>query len=603
MTAVACSSASSAPDEGNTNAQGGSQQQPGSGGSASPGAGGTMSGPGPGGGGGGSAEVSDASTGPMVGPDATSTPGSYQTVQVFQTSRNAGAGSKSEHCDAVAPLTLHASGMSTRSVVTVDATKPKQKITGFGGAITEVAASTIAVLPADKQTEIYDAYFSAGGSGYTLTRTHIGSCDFSLAEYSYDDTKGDTALANFKIDYDQKYLVPALKKAAASSGNTLKILGSLWSAPAWMKSNNSLYDGVLNTANYPVFAQYLSKYVQSYKAAGLDIWAITPTNEPLGVGGSRESMVWTDAGMNTFIRDNLGPQFKKDGLSTQVFIFDHNKGPAASDATKWATTIFGDKATNAFVAGSAVHWYGSTFSVYEDGLDALHGVDANKDILFDEGTADGFIFNSSVATVKTAPWFQNDDWYWKKDDYDWGYVYADKMVHPPYQPVNRYARDIIVGLNHWYTGWIDWNAVLNKFGALDAKGGGLGNVGDPGVSHIENGVPAGIMVDEANPAAPVIYYTPIFYVMRHFSKFIHPGAKVMTTTVTLAAGVAKTDYDNTPTQDGQALLAVGAQNPDGTTAAVLFNETGKPIDYSVVVGAQTADGTIPAQAVQTLVFK
>ena len=72
---------------------------------------------------------------------------------------------------------------------------PKQKITGFGGAITEVTASTIAVLPADKQTEIYDAYFSANGSGYTLTRTHIGSCDFSLAEYSYDDTKGDTALA------------------------------------------------------------------------------------------------------------------------------------------------------------------------------------------------------------------------------------------------------------------------------------------------------------------------------------------------------------------------------------------------------------------------
>jgi glucosylceramidase len=555
------------------------------------------------GGGSGTETVSDAGTGPVVGPDATSTPGNYQTVQVFETSRSGGMGSKPEHCDTLAPLTLHASGASTRSLVTIDATKPKQKITGFGGAITEVVASTIAVLPADKQTEIYDAYFSANGSGYTLTRTHIGSCDFSLAEYTYDDTKGDTTLAAFKIDYDQKYLIPGLKKAAASSGNTLKVLGSLWSAPAWMKSNSSLYDGVLPAQNYPIFAQYLSKYIQAYKAAGVDVWAITPTNEPLGVGGSRESMVWTDVSMNTFIRDHLGPQLKKDGLSTQIYIFDHNKGPATSDATKWAHTIFGDATTNPMVAGSAVHWYGSTFNVYEDGLDALHGVDANKDILFDEGTADGFIFNSSPAAVKTAPWFQNDDWYWKKDDYDWGYVYDSKTVHPPYQPVNRYARDIIVGLNHWYTGWIDWNAVLNKYGALDAKGGGVGNVGDPGVSHIENGVPAGIMIDEANPAAPVIYYSPIFYVMRQFSKFIKPGAKVLTTTVTLAATVTKTDYDNAPTQDGQALLAVGAQNPDGTTAAVLFNETGKPIDYSVVVGAQTADGTIPAQAVQTLVFK
>jgi glucosylceramidase len=314
-------------------------------------------------------------------------------------------------------------------------------------------------------------------------------------------------------------------------------------------------------------------------------------------------MVWTAATMNTFIRDNLGPQLKKDGLSTQIYIFDHNKGPASSDATQWAQAMFGDATTKSFVAGSAVHWYGSTFNVYEDGLDALHAVDATKDILFDEGTADGFIFNSTVAQVKTAPWFQNDDWYWKKDDYDWGYVYADKLVHPPYHPVNRYARDIIVGLNHWYTGWIDWNAVLNKYGALDAKGGGVGTVGSPGISHIENGVPAGIMIDEANPAAPVIYYTPIFYVMRHFSKFIRPGAKVMTTTVTLAAGVTKTDYDNAPTQDGQALLAVGAQNPDGSTATVLFNETNKPIDFSVVIGSQTADGTIPAQALQTLVFK
>ena len=139
--------------------------------------------------------------------------------------------------------------------------------------------------------------------------------------------------------------------------------------------------------------------------------------------------------------------------------------------------MFGDATTKPFVAGSAVHWYGSTFKVYEDGLDSLHAVDPSKDILFDEGTADGFIFNSNVAQVKTAPWFQNDDWYWKKDDYDWGYVYADKTVHPPYQPVNRYARDIIVGLNHWYTGWIDWNAVLNKYGALDAKAGGVGIFG------------------------------------------------------------------------------------------------------------------------------
>ena len=102
--------------------------------------------------------MSDASV-PLGTPDATFTPGSYKTALVYQSSRNAGAGSKPEHCDTMPPLTLHESGASTRTVINIDTTKPKQKITGFGGAITEVTASTIAVLPADKQTEIYDAYF------------------------------------------------------------------------------------------------------------------------------------------------------------------------------------------------------------------------------------------------------------------------------------------------------------------------------------------------------------------------------------------------------------------------------------------------------------
>src|SRR5262249_8519866 len=124
---MGCSSSSPSPDDGSgANNQGGSQQH-GSGGGVSTGSGGTGVGTRTGGGG-GADRTSDASTGPVIGPDATSTPGNYQSVQVFQTSRNAGMGSKPEHCDTVAPLTLHASGASTRSVVTIDATKPKQKI-------------------------------------------------------------------------------------------------------------------------------------------------------------------------------------------------------------------------------------------------------------------------------------------------------------------------------------------------------------------------------------------------------------------------------------------------------------------------------------------
>ena len=538
--------------------------------------------------------------------------GSYSSIQMYRTSRAAGTGNKAEHCDTVPAPTIHAASTSARSTIAIDPSKVRQTITGFGAALTEVTASTIAVLPPDKQTEIYDAYFSAAGSAYNLTRTHIGSCDFSLAEYTYDDTAGDTALANFSVAHDETFLIPALKKALATNPS-LKILASLWSAPAWMKSPNptnegmasstkaTLYGGSVLPGSYGVFAKYLTKYVQAYKAAGLDIWALTPTNEPLGVGGSRESMIWTANDMNTFVRSNLGPQLTADAIGSKLFVFDHNKDVPTSEMITWTQKLFGSATPNPQIAGTAVHWYNSTFKVFEDSLDALHAVDPAKDILFDEGTADGFIFNK--VDVKAAAWWQNDDWYWKKDNYDWGYDYADKAIHPAYQTAHRYARDLIVGLNHWYAGWIDWNAVLDKYGALDATHGGAKAFGQPGISHIANGVPAGIMVDEANPATPTIYYTPIFYVMRQFSKFIQPQAKILTTTVTLAADVSKLDYDNTPTQDGQALFAVAAQNPDKSLTVVLFNETGKPIDYTITIGTQAVDGTAPAQAVQTLVWK
>jgi glucosylceramidase len=525
-----------------------------------------------------------------------------------------------EHCDPLPALTPKAAGTSTRATITVDPTKARQKVTGFGGAITEVTASTIAILSAAQQTEIYNAYFSPGGLGYTLTRTSIGSCDFSLTEGTYDDGPADMPLANFSIARDQKYLIPGLKAANMAAGGKLKILSSLWSPPAWMKTSNMLRGGTIAAANYPVLAKYFAKYVQAYQdpAVGLNIWSVTPQNEPFFNGNARESTGWGDqtgATMNTFIRDNLGPQLKAVSPTTTIYIFDHNKGdPPNAAMIPWAKTMFGDAVTKTFISGSAVHWYDSTNHVYENGLDALHAADPTKDILFNEGTADGFIFPAagpppnaalSVASEKAqvaAAW-QHDDWFWNSDQYDWGWIYAMQSVHPKYAPVSRYARDILVGMNHWYTGWIDWCAVVNKYGAQDAVGGGLGTAGQPGVSHIENAIPAGIMVDEdptMTGQTGTIYYTPLFYVMKHFSKFIQPGATVLTTTMT-AAGSTTPVVDDTAT--GTYTIGTAARNPDGSTAVVLFNEKATPIDYTIVVGTQSVDGTLPAQSLQTLVWK
>jgi glucosylceramidase len=358
-----------------------------------------------------------------------------------------------------------------------------------------------------------------------------------------------------------------------------------------MKDNGAMQgsgsDGSLLSQYYGAYAEYLSKYIQAYKAEGVNVWAITPQNEAVGVGGSREGMQWTPDQMNTFIKTNLGPTFKQDGVDgTKVFIFDHNKGGPGTDAVNWATTMFQDSATNPFVAGTAVHWYGSTYQTNGDGLDAIHALDTSKDILFDEGCADGLGDNGVYGLVGGATKYSwmSDEYYWTKDAGDWGYFYANMDPgHPIYEPVYRYARDIIDGLNHWYIGWIDWNAVLTKDG-------------NPG--HIVNSVPAPIMVDGST-----VYMSPAYYAIQHVSRFIHPQAQVMTTTVNLASGVNATDYDGTPTQDGNALMATAAKNTDNSVAVVLFNETNASIDYAVVLGAQSVASTIPAQSIQTLVWQ
>jgi glucosylceramidase len=511
------------------------------------------------------------------------------TVEVFQTSR---AGDKFAD---KGPLPIFASATPGGTTIALSTTQ-KQVILGFGGALTESSATVLASLPATARQTALDAYFSAAGSAYTLARTHIASCDFSVASYQYSTT-ADTTLADFSVAHDEAVLIPLIKDSVTSSGGTLKILSSPWSAPAWMKSPAALYvpptaangysgtDPVLQSQYYDAYALYLSKYIQAYKAEGIDIWALTPQNEPLGNGGSWETMAWTDLSMNAFLRDNLGPRLKADGLDVKIFAYDHNKGPVDEDYVSWARTLYTDAVTNPFIYGSATHWYGSTIDVFEDSLEAVHTLDPSKVILATEGTLDGLtdIGGQAASAAYQYSWLE-DDFYWTKDEYDWGYWYAtgsDKALHPPYEPVYRYARDIIVGLNHWYSGWIDWNIALDK---------------DGGPNHVSNWCGAGMMIDMT---AQTVYYSPIFYVMRHFSKYIRPGAVVLGSTVKLASGVSLAGADGMPT-DG--LLATAARNVDGSVVVVVFNETGKPIDYAVTSGGLSVDGTAPAQSLQTLVW-
>ena len=128
------------------------------------------------------------------------------------------------------------------------------------------------------------------GANYSLTRTHINSSDFSLSNYSYAPIDGDVELVNFSIDEDRDDLIPMIKEAMSISKDGFKIISSPWTAPPWMKDNNSYVGGKLLPKYYDTWALFFSKYIDAYKAEGVDIWGLTVENEPLGNGNNWESM-------------------------------------------------------------------------------------------------------------------------------------------------------------------------------------------------------------------------------------------------------------------------------------------------------------------------
>src|SRR5205807_9386073 len=172
--------------------------------------------------------------------------------------------------------------LETQICVFVDPSTKFQTILGIGGALTDASAETFAKLPPAKQQEILKAYFdSSTGIGYTLARTNIHSCDFSSASYTYVD-EGDKELRSFSVNHDKQFRIPFIKQALAAAGGKLKIFGSPWSPPAFMKDNNDmLHGGRLKPEFYQSCASYFAKFIKAYEREGVPVWGITLQNEPM----------------------------------------------------------------------------------------------------------------------------------------------------------------------------------------------------------------------------------------------------------------------------------------------------------------------------------
>ena len=470
-----------------------------------------------------------------------------------------------------------------RITLRVDLDRPRQEMLGIGSALTEASAYVLAQLVKEARDSVLAGLFGPTGADYTMTRTHVGACDFTVrGNWSYDDVPGDTALAHFSLAHDAQgfadardttYSLQSLLRDALARQPGLRIVASPWTAPAWMKDNGRFYvqgqgGGHLEVQYRETFARYMAKYVAASAAAGVPIWAVTPENEPLGVGGQWESMEMSADELREYIAYHLGPALAPMGV--KILQYDQNRG---DDAVRYSRAALGDAACARQVWGTAVHWYDTTNSASTPTLDAIHDLAPDKPVVHTEGCVDALGAKTNSPGGRFLGW-KNDAWWWSPGATDWGWDWAppaDKPRHPRYVPVHRYARDMIDGMNHWLAGWIDWNAVLDSRGLPN---------------HVDNRCAAPLMVD---PSSGEVYVTPVFDTMAHFSRYIRPGDHVLASRLS-APGLAADDFH---------ALAVLDSSRDHLVVVALHTSA-SPLAWAIEAGRRHVSLTIPANAIQTL---
>jgi glucosylceramidase len=396
----------------------------------------------------------------------------------------------------------------------IDPARRFQTIEGFGGAFTEAAAVTWQKMGVANRQAIINAYFdSATGHGYTLCRTHINSCDFSEANYAYDEVPGDTGLKHFSIERDQKALLPMIKAALGASKTPFKLFATPWSPPAWMKTNGEMnHGGKLKPEDRAAWADYFVRYIQEYEKQGVNIWGLTMQNEPEANSGW-DNCLYSPAEQRDFIRDYLGPALRRSHLQkVKIMAWDHNR----DDMVEYADAMYSDPAASRYVWGTAYHWYSD--GAYQN-MELHHDAWPEKPLLLTEACQ------------------------------DWGPHIGD------WSPGERYASSIINDLNRWSVGWVDWNLVL------DEKGG---------PNHANNFCSAPIIADTKNDK---LLFQSSYYYMGHFARFIRPGAR----RILCSSSQGSLEATACVNTDGMVAVVVLNRNQGGARFNLKSRNTATPV--------------------------
>ena len=421
--------------------------------------------------------------------------------------------------------------LETEVAVFVNPKKQFQEFLGIGGAITDASAEVFSTLSKDKQEEFLKAYFSEEGINYNIIRTSIHSSDFGLGSHTYID-EGDKELNTFSIEKDKVKRIPMIKRAQELIKDDLVFYASPWSPPAFMKTNNHMLQGgkLLPEFNQ-AWANYYVKFIEAYEAEDIPVWGVTIQNEPMAVQ-RWESCIYTAEEERDFLKNYLGPTFEKAGMNDKnIVVWDHNRDLISHRAN----TIFEDPEASKYAWGIGFHWY-ETWTGGEPKYDNLKNIKESyptKNLLFTEGCQEKF----------------------------------DPTQYQRWSNAERYGNSMINDFNSGTVGWTDWNILLNEFG---------------GPNHVQNFCFAPI---HANTKTNELIYTPTYFYIGHFSKFIKKGALRVSTT-----------------SSRSTIESTSFQNPDGQIVTVVMNKTDESIKYKLVVDEFEINYTILPHSMQSLIY-
>lgn len=401
------------------------------------------------------------------------------------------------------------------NVVTLDPSTKYQTVDGFGCAVTgSTCYNLLKMSKADRTAFLKEVFDPEEGMGSSMIRVTIGSSDFGLDEYTWCDMPG---IENFAMHaLDRRDVIPVLKEILAINPD-IRIVASPWSAPRWMKRN--LYDdgdyyswtsGRLKKECYQDYATYFVKWIQTMKAEGIDIYAMTIQNEPLNNGNSMSMyMSWTE--QRNFIKQALGPAFEAAGIKTKILVFDHNYNfDDVADQRNYPLRIYEDPEAAKYVAGSAWHNYGGNVGI----LASIHGTAPDKEIYFTE---------ASIGT--------------------WNYDFAKCLVED-------FKSIFIQTMQNWGKGVTLWNLMLDDQKGPNRPGGCTTCFGAVTLSSSSN------KVSSRNSH---------YYNVAHASKVIKQGAVRIAT-----SGYSQTGLMYLAFQNPDGSYAVIASNSGSAVADVVF---------------------------------